>query len=129
MKRAIAFAVAALALPLAVAVHAEEDEAPLTAQWVAIELDGKAVDGPTLAYTTDKVSGTGGCNRFNGPIAIEDDAVQIGPLVSTRMFCEGKSEIESRYFAALEEARAFTLENGKLVLKGENGKVLLKFRK
>ena len=129
MKRATAVLLAALALPLAVAVHAEDDEAPLTARWIAIELDGKTVDGPTLDYTTDKVSGTGGCNRFNGQIAIEDDAIQIGPLMSTKMFCEGKSDIEAKYFAALEQARAFTLEDGKLLLKGEDGQVLVKFRK
>ncbi|HVJ77761.1 MAG TPA: META domain-containing protein, partial [Hyphomicrobium sp.] len=80
-------------------------------------------------YTTDKVSGTGGCNRFNGPIVIEDDAVQIGPLVSTKMMCEGKVETESQYFAALEAARSFVLDNGMLVLKDDGGDVILKFKK
>ncbi len=106
-----------------------DDDDPLTASWVAFELNGKAVDGPTLEYTTDKVSGTGGCNRFNGPITIEDDAVQIGPLASTRMLCEGKAEIEAQYFAALEAARSFTLEGEVLVLKADDGHVLVKFKK
>ena len=85
--------------------------------------------GPTLQYTTDKVSGTGGCNQFNGPITIEDDAVQIGPLASTRMLCEGKAEIEAQYLAALEAARTFTLDGEVLVLKAEDGHVLVKFKK
>ena len=100
-----ALAISALILISGGAAMADDDDGPLAASWVAIELNGKPVDGPTLDYTTDKVSGTGGCNRFNGPITIEDDAVQIGPLAATRMMCEGKAEVETQYFAALEAAR------------------------
>jgi heat shock protein HslJ len=121
--------VMALALGVCAPAFADDDDGPLTASWIAVELNGKPVEGLTLDYTTDKVSGTGGCNRFNGPIIIEDDAVQIGPLVSTKMMCEGKAEVESQYFAALEAARSFVLDNGMLVLKGDGGKVLVKFKK
>jgi heat shock protein HslJ len=128
MKFRTAFLMAALALAAGPVLADDDDGAP-TASWVAVELNGKLVDGPTLDYTSDKVSGTGGCNRFNGPISIEDDAIQIGPLASTKMVCEGKAEIESQYFAALEAARSFVLDNGMLVIKDEGGKVILKFKK
>lgn len=111
------------------AMAQEDDDGPLTATWVATELGGKPVDGPTLAYTTDRVSGTGGCNRFKGPISIEDDAIQIGPLAATKMMCEGKSEIEAQYFAALEAARSFAVQGDTLTLKAEDGHDLVKFRK
>lgn len=107
----------------------DDDDGPLTARWIAIELNGKPVEGPTLDYTTDRVSGTGGCNRFSGPITIEDDAVQIGPLAATKMMCEGKSEIEAQYFSALEAARSFVSNGDTLTLKGEDGRDLVKFRK
>jgi heat shock protein HslJ len=129
MKRMMACFVTALALGVCAPALADDDDGPLTASWTAVELNGKPVDGLTLDYTTDKVSGTGGCNRFNGPIAIEDDAIQIGPLVATKMMCEGKIEIESQYFAALEAARSFALDNGRLLLKDDGGRVLLKFKK
>jgi heat shock protein HslJ len=128
MKFRTAFLMAALALAAGPVLADDDDGAP-TASWVVVELNGKLVDGPTLDYTSDKVSGTGGCNRFNGPISIEDDAIQIGPLASTKMMCEGKAEIESQYFAALEAARSFVLDNGMLVIKDEGGKVILKFKK
>ena len=128
MRRAAALVIGAAALALSGAAMADDDDPP-TASWVAFELNGKAVEGPTLQYTTDKVSGTGGCNQFNGPITIEDDAVQIGPLASTRMMCEGKADVETQYFAALQEARTFTLDGEVLVLKAEDGHVLLKFKK
>jgi heat shock protein HslJ len=45
------------------------------------------------------------------------------------MMCEGKSEIESQYFAALQAARSFTIDEGMLVIKDDGGKVILKFKK
>jgi len=107
----------------------EDQDGPLTASWVAIELGGKPVDGLTLDYTTDRVSGSGGCNHFNGAISIEDDAVQIGPIAATKMICEGKSGIETQYFAALEAARSFTVQGNILTLKAEDGHDLVKFKK
>ena len=129
MRRATAFVMSAAALALLGPAMADDDDAPLAAKWVVFELNGKAVTGLTLDYAADKVSGTGGCNQFNGPISIEDDAVQIGPLASTRMMCEGKSETEAQYFAALEAARTFVLDGDTLVLKAEDGHVLVKFKK
>lgn len=130
MRYLKAIVIGALALAVSAPVLAEDDDdGPLAASWTATELDGKPVDGLTFDYTTDKVSGTGGCNRFSGPISIEDDAIQIGPLASTKMMCEGKSEIETQYFTALESARSFAVEGDSLTLRAEDGHVLLKFKK
>ncbi|AGK56410.1 hypothetical protein HYPDE_23623 [Hyphomicrobium denitrificans 1NES1] len=129
MRLTTAFLLTTLALAACGPALADDDDGPPTASWTAVELNGKPVEGLTLDYTTDKASGTGGCNRFNGLISIEDDAIQIGPLASTKMMCEGKSEIESQYFAALEAARSFTIDGGMLIIKDESGKVILKFKK
>jgi heat shock protein HslJ len=129
MRYVQAVVVGMLTLAVSIQALAQDEDGPLTARWIATELNGKPVDGPTLDYTTDKVSGTGGCNRFNGPITIEDDAVQIGPLASTKMICEGKSEIEAQYFSALEAARSFVVQDDTLTLKAEDGHDLVKFRK
>lgn len=125
-----AIVVGALTLAMSGPVLAEDDEdGPLAASWIVTELGGKPVEGLTLNYTTDKVSGTGGCNRFSGPISIEDDAIQIGPLAATKMMCEGKSDIETQYFTALEAARSFVVEGDMLTLKADDGHVLVKFKK
>lgn len=129
MRLTTALLIVGLALAAGLPALAEDDEAPPAASWTAVELNGNPVDGPTLDYTADKASGTGGCNRFTGPISIEDDAIQIGPLASTRMLCEGKSEIESQYFAALEAARSFAIDGDMLIVKDDGGKVILKFKK
>jgi len=129
MKFTTAVLMAALTFAAGAPALAEDDEGAPAASWTAVELNGKAVDGLTLDFTSDKASGTGGCNRFTGPISIEDDAIQIGPLASTKMFCEGKSETEAQYFAALEAARSFTTDGTLVSLKDESGKVILKFKK
>jgi heat shock protein HslJ len=130
MRYVKAVLVGALLFVVGAPADAQEDQdGPLTASWVAVELDGKPVEGLTLDYTTDQVSGTGGCNRFNGAISIEDDAVQIGPIAATKMICEGKSEVEARYFAALEAARSFTVQGNMLTLKAEDGHDLVRFKK
>ena len=130
MRYVAAVMIGAVALAVgASAMAQEDDDGPLTASWAAIELNGRPVEGPTLDYTTDKASGTGGCNRFNGPITIEDDAIQIGPLASTKMMCEGKAETETQYFTALQAARTFVVKDGMLVLKAEDGHVLARFKK
>jgi heat shock protein HslJ len=121
---------AAAALALSEACVAQESEdGPLAAHWVATELDGAAVAGLTLDAAADKVSGSGGCNTFMGPISIEDDAIEIGPLAATKKMCEGKSELEAKYLAALEAARSFSVQGGRLTLKGEDGRVLVTFKK
>ncbi|HET6388284.1 META domain-containing protein [Hyphomicrobium sp.] len=121
----------ALALAMAAPVAAgEDDEAgPPAASWIAIELNGHPVQGLTFAYSADEVSGSGGCNSFSGPMATEDDAIKIGPLTATKMDCDGKGEIETEYFAALEAARSFSLQGDTLSLKGEDGSVLVKFKR
>ncbi len=130
MRYARAIVISALAMALGSPVFAgDDDDGPLAASWTATELNGKPVVGLTFDYTADKVSGTGGCNRFSGPISIEDDAIQIGPLASTKMVCEGKSEIEAQYFAALEAARSFVIDGDLLTLEAEDGHVLVKFKK
>ena len=130
MRLTTAFLMTALALAASSRLAlADDDDGPPTASWTAVELNGKPVEGLTLDYTTEKASGSGGCNRFNGPISIEDDAIQIGPLASTKMMCDGKSEIESQYFAALEAARSFAIDGGMLIIKDESGKVILKFKR
>lgn len=130
MRYAIMILAGVLWFALGAQAMAQEDEdGPLTANWVATELGGKPVAGPTLAYTTDRVSGTGGCNSFKGPISIEDDAIQIGPLAATKMTCEGKTEIEAQYFSALEAARSFVVKGDTLTLKSEDGRDLVKFKR
>ena len=121
--------IAALAMLAAGGAPAADEAIPATA-WKAIELNGKGVVGPTLDTSPHKVSGVAGCNRFFGPISVSPpDGVKIGPLATTRMMCQGDLALERDYLAALAAARTFAIEDGALILKGDGGAALVKFRK
>jgi heat shock protein HslJ len=63
----------------------------------------------TLAFPeASKVSGKGSCNRFFGPAKIDGNAIQLGPLGSTRMACsEAVMNQETKYLNALQTAERF----------------------
>ncbi|MBP6786300.1 MAG: META domain-containing protein [Candidatus Promineofilum sp.] len=56
------------------------------------------------------VSGTAGCNNYNGPMKTADGGFALGPFISTAMACtepEGVMEQEADYLAALAGATSF----------------------
>ena len=84
--------------------------------------------GPALRFIDgDRVSGSGGCNRFTGPASLEAGVLRIGPLASTRMACPGGAmQAEARFLSVLERARGARLEGDRLVLMDAEGKPLLR---
>jgi heat shock protein HslJ len=76
-----------------------------------------------------RISGHSGCNRFAGGFTVTDDAVTIGPLMGTRMFCDdpdagsGPSimEQEAALLAAFEHTASYRLEGSRLTLVRPDG--------
>lgn len=91
-----------------------------------VTLEFRGQDGGALA-----VGGYDGCNRFNGPAELgEGNAIRFPRLAVTRMAClGGTAAIEQRMLAALEATRAMRVETPALNLMGEDGAVLLSFRR
>ena len=96
--------------------------------WVLRKLDGQAGDAlpgrATLAFASGKVSGSTGCNRFQGTVSEGDSATSllIGPLMTTRMACpEPLMTQEHRFLEQLEQTEVFQFLFGDLVLSGANG--------
>lgn len=85
----------------------------------------------TARFSDGTVSGSGGCNRFNATYEVEDERISIGPAAATRKFCqqpEGIMDQEQQFFAALEKAYSFTVDQGSLELRSEQGSLLVRFR-
>jgi putative lipoprotein len=107
------------------------DATPLAAlfgaEWTLVELDGAALPpgtgAPTAQFEADAVSGFGGCNRYRGGVReLSPGAVEIGPLAGTMMMCEPPAmELEGRFHAALERAKALALADGRLSLAEARG--------
>ena len=75
--------------------------------WRFGAVDGDVAIGETeITFGTDgSITGTTGCNRFNGQGAMRDGVLVIGePLATTRMACPGEalSSQEDRILAALQ---------------------------
>jgi heat shock protein HslJ len=102
---------------------------------VSLELDGEALDVPagqqelTLQFESPaRANGTGGCNTFGADFQADyDGSLSFGPVVSTRMFCEGKMDLENAYFQALSQVEQFRVAEGRLTLASGDGQVGLVF--
>ena len=85
------------------------------------------LQGTTLTMTfgpDGKVSGSAGCNRFNGPFAGDGQKVSFGNLVSTRKMCgkpEKVMEQEAAFLAALKASTVSRVEGDTLEIRDGNG--------
>ena len=125
MKRSIALVALFALAGCAITSRDATIELPGTS-WVLVELDGTAPVGetpPTIAFDDQgSVSGTGGCNTFNGEVTIDGSDLTFGPLATTQMFCgeDGVADQEQAFLVAVQEATSYTIDNeGRLVLEGE----------
>lgn len=59
---------------------------------------------PTIQIEDGRVTGFAGCNRYNGPIEMTDNAVSIGPLAATKMYCADKMDLETAVLQRLQNA-------------------------
>jgi putative lipoprotein len=123
MKRSIAL-LAAISLLAGCAITSRDATMDLPGtSWVLVDLDGTAPVGetaPTIAFDDQgSVTGTGGCNTFNGDVTIDGSDLSFGPLASTQMACEEDiSNQEAAFFTALQDVTSYTVDNdGRLVLQ------------
>ena len=85
-------------------------------------LTGTAV---TAAFSEDgQMSGTAGCNHYSGAYTVTGNAISIGPLAMTEMYCmypDGVMDQESVYLAAMQAAASYRVGAGDLTLMDADG--------
>ena len=108
----------------------------LVGEWVVTSLyTGNAISSPatgttlTAAFTKDTISGSGGCNNYNGPAkATNAGAIAIGPLATTLKLCDAAvSTQEQQYLAALALAKTYEVEGDTLTLFRDGGTIAATF--
>ena len=98
--------------------------------------DGSAVTHPTTAITLSfgsdgNVSGNGGCNNYFGPYVLtgittsKGQGITIGPLGSTKMYCQATSSQESTYLGILQKATAYNVDGTQLSITASDQNVLI----
>ena len=74
----------------------------------------------TLQFMTDRISGSGGCNRYFSSYQGKDGKLSIQSVASTKMFCaipEGTMQQEQEYFKALQAVTKYHISTNKQALK------------
>jgi heat shock protein HslJ len=99
-------------------------------RWTVASINGEPVaeGAPTIEFSGDRISGTGGCNRyFCGYEITGGETIVIRGIGSTEMACE-PAEImvrEQAYFGALSAVRAYRYDGAELTLTAVAGPTIV----
>jgi heat shock protein HslJ len=111
-------------------VYAAGPANPLEGEWnVTGYNNGKeAVTSPiagttlTATFTADAVSGSSGCNTYNGTYTRDGDTLKIGPLATTRMACDPAiMDQETQFLAALAASTTVQQSGATVTLRNGSG--------
>ena len=83
-------------------------------------LDGVPTE---VRFDGGRISGTAGCNRFNGDFSIASNVLTFGPVASTRMMCPEKQIAQEAKFLALlagKLTKRYSVQ-GNLILADDKG--------
>ncbi len=105
---------------------------PFDAQWIAVSLNdkpfpGERADRPTLTLDeTLRVRGFGACNTYSATAyPLQQQAFAVGPIALTKRECPKVAmDAERAFLLALRTAQQWDTEPGKLVIAGQNGKLV-----
>ena len=111
----------------------------LTRNWIVTTMgiqDGTAIAYPTaqisLTFNQDgTLSGYGGCNNYNAPFTVTGQTtpkgigLTVGPMVSTKRYCQSYSQQETMYLAILQGAMAYNVNGNQLSITDKTGNVLV----
>ena len=96
--------------------------AAIAGSWALSSVDGTPVAAgiaATAIFGTDgSLTGSGGCNTFDGTYTVDGANLTVGPLAATRKFCESSSQLESAYLDALQGATGWAVAGSTLTLTG-----------
>ena len=99
--------------------------------WEIVSIAGQRVRGGEryrLVFSSNRISGQAGCNRFGGPYRVGSDGLQAGPLMMTRMACPGPA---MQHEAAVNRilagrVRLYYPDGQTLIMRGTGGEIRLR---
>ncbi len=81
---------------------------------------------PTLIFFNEtEAGGNTGCNSFSGEYVIVNKEILFSKMISTKMFCDGRMEIENKYLTALTEINKLQLSEEELILLKDDDPILI----
>ena len=64
----------------------------------------------TVKFSAGKVEGFGGCNGIGGNYTAEGNSLTVSNLMSTKMFCEGISNLEQSFLQSLGQSQSYQIK-------------------
>jgi len=104
--------------------------------WKLTEMEGEALPRPAegaagahlvLQADEPRATGSGGCNRFLADYGVQGARLRFDRLVSNITLCLKTSAVETRFFEALLLVQSFQQQGTQLILRGSDGRTLLRF--
>lgn len=121
MRRVLALLMIVLAVPFAgCAAQAAGSGQLAGSNWRFVSIDGEAPISSTasLTFENDRIGANVGCNAMGGEWRVENGRLIAGPLMQTRMSCQGKlGEQEQALAALLVAAPELALNEHRLELR------------
>jgi heat shock protein HslJ len=108
----------------------QEKTFPLGANWSLVQLNGKPVYDRRATLLVDqnlRGTGFGGCNTFSASAyPLRQQGFAVGPIAVTKRSCDkGALDFERAFLMALRTANKWDIVNGRLLLKGSAGELML----
>jgi heat shock protein HslJ len=72
------------------------------------------------------INGESGCNNYQFNYSLNEDVLDLGYGLATKMYCEETMEIENSFFGATGKVKHFSETENMLYFLDKDGKVLLK---
>ena len=84
--------------------------------------------GATLDFVAGDAGGSAGCNRFSASYTADATTLTFGPIMTTRIACDGPSTaLGTSYLGALPTVASYTAAGGTLTLMDASGGAVLTF--
>ena len=101
--------------------------------WVlkTYDVSGTATQAPSgtrvdAKFASGNISGSAGCNVYNGPVTISGATIKVGALATTMMACDAAAtSLEQAYLANLGKAATYTATADALTMYDSGGKSIL----
>lgn len=134
---------AALALTVSVALtgcdsadSSEKDVSQIEdIQWNLAKIGDQSVptDDPhvranlTFHSKDHRVSGSGGCNQFQGGYTVDGESLSFGQIASTLKACAEGMDLEQVYLSSFEDVATWRIDKGHLEFLDSDGRLLMRF--
>ena len=79
----------------------------------------------TINFSADgKVNGNNSCNNYGGSYKVDDNKLSFGMMMSTKMFCQENTEIETIFMQNLSDVDGFKIHKDVLILLKRNTPII-----